>query len=130
MFRADLFGAHAVGLLGGERKHALRLVGKWQIDAGRDLFAQRGVLLNLLSDRHHRRMGAQEPAGQRLVFPKNSQQKVFGFNETRAELAGLIPAKKDYPPCSFGISFEHSLAPCPKSLLRRDYSSGRRYIAG
>ncbi len=63
MLGADVLVAQPLGFFGRIGQHALALVRKRQVDAGRDLFANGGVRLDLLADRLHRGVRAQEAVG-------------------------------------------------------------------
>ena len=63
MFGADVLVAQPLGFFRRIGQHPLALVRKRQVDAGRDLLADRGVRLNLLADRLHRGVRAQEAVG-------------------------------------------------------------------
>ena len=116
MLGADVLVAQPLGLLGRIGQDALALVRKRQVDRGRDLFANGGVRLNLLADRLHRGVGAQEAVGQRLVLAQQAQQQVLGLDIGRAELAGLIPREEDYAPCLLRIAFEHGVLPLMQAI--------------
>src|SRR5690242_14583248 len=61
-------------------------------------------------------MRTQEPIRQCFVFAQQAQQKVFGLDVRRAELAGFVTSKKDYPPRLFCVAFKH-VPPCERPLL-------------
>ena len=63
MFGADVLVAQALGFFRRVGQHPLALVRKRQIDARRNLLADRGVRFNLLADRLHRGVRAQEAVG-------------------------------------------------------------------
>ena len=63
MFGADVLVAQPLGFFRGIGQHPLALVRKRQVDAGRNLLADGGVRLNLLPDRLHRGVRAQEAVG-------------------------------------------------------------------
>src|SRR5882757_4127258 len=67
------------------------------------------MTLDLLTDRFHRCMRAQETVRQGLIFSQQSEQQVFGLDVRRTELAGLVPRKKDDAPGFLRITFEHIL---------------------
>ena len=120
MLGADVLVAEALGLFGGIGKHALALVRKRQVNGGGDFFADGSVRFNLLADRVHRGVRAQEAVGQRLIFAQEAKQQVLGLDIRRAELAGLIPREEDHAPCLLRIAFEHVFSPCCEAayLLR------------
>src|SRR5271169_837913 len=105
------------------RQHALAFVAQGKINRSGNLFADGGVTLDLLPDRFHRRMRAQEPIRQGLVFAQQSEQQVFGLNIRRAELTGLISRKEDDAPGFLCIAFEH--IPIPPELLRNALPSAK-----
>ena len=72
MFRPDVFVAETLGLFGCVREHTLALVGEREVDRGRDLLADRGVLLNLFADGFYGCVRAQKPVGQRFVLTQKS----------------------------------------------------------
>src|ERR1035438_6255123 len=111
MLRPDVLVAQSFGLFRRIGQHPLALVGEWQVHACRNLFADGGVRFNLLADRLHRGVRAQEAVGQRLVLAQQAQQQVLGLDVRRAELAGLVPRKEDHAPRLFRIAFEHSGPP-------------------
>ncbi len=116
MLGPDVLVAQPLGLLGRIGQHALALVGERQVHAGGDFFADGGVRLNLLANRLHRGVRAQEAVGQRLVLAQQAEQQVLGLDIRRAELAGLIPRKEDHAPCLLRIAFEHQDLPCSTCL--------------
>src|SRR5690349_9438737 len=61
-------------------------------------------------------MRTQEPIRQCFVFAQQAQQKVFGLDVRRAELAGFVTSKKDYSPRLFCVAFKH-VPPCERPLL-------------
>src|ERR1700733_10858612 len=69
------------------------------------------MALDLFADRFHRRVGAQEPVGQGLIFAQQSEEQVFGLYIRRAELAGLVPREKDNAPGFLRVAFKHILIP-------------------
>ena len=107
MLRPDVLVAQPLGLFRRIGQHPLALVGERQVHAGRDLFADGGVRLNLLANRLHRGVRAQEAVGQRLVLAQQAQQQVLGLDIGRAELAGLIPREEDHAPRLLRIAFKH-----------------------
>ena len=111
MFGADVLVAQPLGFFRRIGQHPLALVRKRQVDGGRNLLANRGVRLNLLADRLHRGVRAQEAVGQRLVLAQQAEQQVLGLDIGRAELAGLIPREEDHAPCLLRIAFEHGVLP-------------------
>src|SRR6266481_4698694 len=54
-------------------------------------------------------MISQETIGEIFIFADQPEQQVLGFNRRASELAGLVASEEYNPPCSFSISFEHSL---------------------
>ena len=114
MLGADVLVRKALGLFGGVGEHALAFVAQGKIDRGGNLFADGGVTFDLLADRFHRGMRAQKTIGQGLIFAQQAEQKMLGLNIRRAELAGLVPRKKDDAPGFLRIAFEH--IPIPPSL--------------
>jgi hypothetical protein len=107
------------GLFGRVCQNPFTFVAEGKIDGSRHLLADGRVAFDLLADRFHRRVGAQEPVGQGLVFSQQPEQQVFGFNIRRAELAGLIPGKKDNAPGFLRVAFKH-IAHSPQGFPRRD----------
>ena len=63
MFGTDVLVAQALGFFGRIGQHPLALVRERQVDTGRNLLANRGVRLDLLADRLHRGVRAQEAIG-------------------------------------------------------------------
>src|SRR5690348_115993 len=61
-------------------------------------------------------MRTQEPIRQCFVFAQQAQQKVFGLDVRRAELAGFVTSKKDYSPRLFCVAFKH-VPPCERPLF-------------
>jgi hypothetical protein len=108
---ADVLVAQPLGFFRRIGQHPLALVGERQVHGGRDLFADGGMRLNLLANRLHRSVRAQEAVGQRLVLAQQAQQQVLGLDIGRAELAGLIPREEDHAPCLLRIAFEHDVLP-------------------
>ena len=106
---ADVLVRQALGFLRRIGQHALALVGERQVHRGRNLFPDGGVAFNLLADRLHRGVRAQETIGQRLVFAQQAQQQVLGLDVRRTELAGLVAGEEDDAPGFFRIPFEHWL---------------------
>ena len=104
---SNMFMGKPLGLFGGVGQHALAFVAQGQIDRGGNLFPDGGVSFDLFADRFHRRVGAQEPVGQGLIFAQQSEQQVLGLNIRRAELAGLVPRKEDDAPGFLRVAFEH-----------------------
>jgi len=107
MLGSDVLVVEPLGLLRAIRQHALALMAQRQVDGSRHFFAQRGVRLDLLTNGFDGRARTEEAVGQRLIFPQQSQQQVFGFDTRTAELAGFITGKKDYTARFFGITFKH-----------------------
>ena len=112
MLGPDVLVVQPFGFLGAIRQHALALMAQRQVDGSRNLFPQRGVRLDLLADGFHRRAGAQEAVGERLVFAQQAQQQMLGLDARAAELAGLVAGEEDHSPGFFGITFKHSSCPC------------------
>ena len=93
------------------REHALAFVAQRQINRSRNLFADRGVSLDLLADRFDRGVGTQEAIGQGFVLAQQSQQQVLGLNVRRPELAGFVAREKDDSPGLLRITLEHIARP-------------------
>ena len=98
----------ALGFFRGVGEHALALVGEREVDGGRDLLADGGVLLDLLADGFDGGVRAEKAVGERLVFAKKAQQEMFGFDVRRAKLAGLVAREEDHAPRLFCVAFEHA----------------------
>src|SRR5690242_5717618 len=86
---------------------ALAFIAERQIHGSRNLLADGGVALDLLSDRFHGGVRTQKTVGQCLVFPQQTEQQVLRFDIRRAKLAGLVTRKEDYAPRFFRVPFEH-----------------------
>jgi hypothetical protein len=52
---------------------------------------------------------SEETIRQILVLSDQPKEQVLSFDGRTSELAGFIAGKEDNPPCSFSVSFEHSL---------------------
>ena len=111
----DVLVAQPLGFFGAVGQHALAFVAEGQVHRSGDLLADGGVSFDLLADGFHRRVGTQEPVGQRLVFPQQAQQQVFRLDVRAAELAGLVAREKDHPPRLLRVSLEHRTARPPKT---------------
>ena len=116
MLGSDVLVVQPLGFLGAIGEHALAFVAQRQVDGGGYFLAQRGMRFDLLANRFNGRAGSQEAVGQRLIFPQQPQQQVFGFDARTAELAGFIAGEKDHPAGLFGIAFKHNS--CPDYRLR------------
>jgi hypothetical protein len=106
MRRADVFVVHAFGYLCGVGQNALAFVAQRKIYRSRDLLADRRVVFNLLANRFHCGVGAQEPVGQCLIFVEQTQKQMFRLNIRAAELARLITGEEDGSPGLFGVALE------------------------
>ena len=106
---ADVLVVEPLGLFGAIRQHALALVAQRQIHRSGNLLANGGVPFDLLADGFHRRVRTQEAVGQRLVFPQQAQQQVFGLDVRAAELAGLVAREEDHPPRLFRVTLKHRM---------------------
>ena len=104
---ADVLVIEPLGFFRAIGQHALALVAQREIDGRGNLLPNGGVPLDLLADGIHRGVRAEEPVGQRLILPKQTQQQVLGFDVRAAELAGLIPREKDHPACFLRVAFKH-----------------------
>jgi len=80
MFCPDVLVAQPLSLFRRIRQNPLALVRERQVHRGGDLFANGGVRFNLLADRLHRGVRAQEAVGQRLVLAQQTQQQVLGLD--------------------------------------------------
>src|ERR1700733_1631119 len=67
--------------------------------------------LDLLADRFHRSMGAQEPVRQGFVFAQKSEKQMFCLDIGRPKLAGFVACKKDNAPGFLRIAFKHNALP-------------------
>src|SRR6202022_1201321 len=102
----------ALSLLGSVIQNPLPLVGRREVDRGRELLPDRGVSLNLLADELDRGMRTQEPVDESFVFAQKSQQQVLRLYVRRTELTGLVARKEDDAPGFLRVAFEHiSLSP-------------------
>ena len=72
MLSPNVLMAEPLGLFRGIGQNAFALIGKRQVDGGRDLFTDSGVLLNLLADAFNRSMGAEEAIGERFVLAQET----------------------------------------------------------
>ena len=63
MFGTDVLMAQPLGFFRRIGQHALALVRKRQVDAGRNLLTNGGVRFNLFADRLHRSVRAQKAIG-------------------------------------------------------------------
>src|SRR5690349_18798256 len=120
MLRSNMLVGETLSLLRRISQHALALLAKWQINRGRDLFANGGPALNLFSNGFDGSVRPQEPVGQRFVFAQQPQQQVLRLNEGAPELAGFVAREEDNTPGFFRIPLEHSssvLRRAPPSLL-------------
>jgi len=107
MFSPNMFMGQALCFFRRIGEHALTFVREGQIDRGGDFLADGRVSFDLLPNGLNRRMRAQEPVGERLVFTQQTKQQVLRFNIRRAKLACFIPRKEDDAPGLFCITFEH-----------------------
>ena len=69
------------------------------------------MAFDLLADRFHRGMRAQEPVGQRFVFTQQAKQQVLSLNVRRAKLTGLVPRKEDDASRFLRVAFKHCSLP-------------------
>jgi len=69
---ADVFVAQPLRFFGGVGEHALALVGERQIDRSRDLFAHRGVLLNLFADGFNRCVRTKKAIRESFIFAQEA----------------------------------------------------------
>ena len=106
---ADVLVVQPLGLFGAVGQNALAFVAQRKIHGGGNLFPDGGVPFDLLADRLHRGVRAQEPVRQRLVFAQQAQEQVFGLNVGTAELAGLVPREEDYPPRLLRVTLKHKM---------------------
>src|SRR5712691_4598900 len=125
MFSTDVFMVEPLGLLGAIGEHPLALMAQREVDGSRHLFPQGGVGFDLVSERFHRRAGAEKAVGQRFILPQQPQQQMFGFNAWTAELAGLVTGEEDHPPRFFGITFKHDSCPRLKNRQQKDQMKAR-----
>src|SRR5581483_7565895 len=98
-------------------QNPLPFIRKRQVYTGRDLFADLGMLRNLLPDRFHRSMRAQNAVGERLVLTQQSQKQMLRFDKGLTKLAGLIAREEDHTTGLFCVSLEHWQV-LPKTLSR------------
>ena len=75
MFGADVLVRKAFRFFGRVREHALAFVAQRQVDRSRNLFADGGVSLDLLTDRFHRRMRAQKRLVRALSSRSNPSRR-------------------------------------------------------
>ena len=116
VFGADVLVREPLRLFGSVGQHTLALVAQRQVNRGGHLFADCRVGLDLLADRVHRGVRAEEPVGQCLVLADQAQQQVLGLDVRAAKLARLVAGKEDDPPCLFGVTLEHAVClSCPQS---------------
>jgi hypothetical protein len=118
VLRADVLVIQPLRFLRAIRQHALALVAQRQVDRSRYLLANRGVPFNLLPNGIDSRMRPQEPVGELLVLPQESEQKMLRLDVGTTELTRLIPGEEDDAPRFFRITLEHWLwvLPLPHSL--------------
>src|SRR5271165_6112154 len=117
-----------LGFLGGVSQDPLALIAQRQIHRSGNLLTNGGVTFDLLADRFHRGVRAQEAVGQGLVFAQKPQQQVLRLNVRRPELAGFIAREKDDAPCLLRITFKH-IALFPSSFLWDKRSGAAPYLA-
>src|ERR1700722_1919752 len=111
MLGSDVFVIETLGFLGAIGKHALAFMAQRKVDGGRHFFAERGVRLDLLTDRLDRRGGAKEAVGEGFILAEQAEQQMFSLDARTAKLAGFIPGEEDYPASLFGITFKHISCP-------------------
>ena len=104
---ADVLVVQPLGFFRAVRQHALAFVAERQIDRSGNLLPNGGVALDLLADGFHGRVRPEKTVGQRLVFPQQAQQQMFGFDIRTAELAGFVAGEEDHPPGLLRITFKH-----------------------
>ena len=109
---ADVVVQEAIGFLGGELQHALRLGAERDLDRRRDFFAEDRSPLDLFADAFEGKVRAGEnPAGQPLAFPDQAEQQVLRLNRDAPELTGLISREEEDTSRPFRIAFEHPVLP-------------------
>ena len=127
VFGADVLVRKTLGLLGRIGEHTLAFIAQRQIDTGRNLFADRGVPLDLLADGVHRRMLPKETIGQSLILAQQAKQQVLRFDVGRPKLACFIACEKNHASGFFGVPFKHLASPqlprscCLPVALSRPY---------
>ena len=109
MLSSNVLVREPLSFFSGIRQHALAFVRERQVNRGGNFFADGGVAFDLLADRFHRGMRAQEAVGQRLVFAQESQQQVLGLNVRRTKLAGLVPSEEDHSSRLLRVSLKHRM---------------------
>src|SRR6516162_3635116 len=107
MLGANMLMTEPLRFFRGIRQNALALVAQRKVDGRGHLLPNGCVSFNLFPDRLDRRMRAQKAVGQGFVPAQQTQQQVLGLDVRRAELAGLIPRKKDHAPRFFRVPLEH-----------------------
>src|ERR1700722_3873082 len=101
MLGPDVLVIETLGFLGAIGQHALAFMAQGQIDGGRHFLAERGVRLDLLTDRFDRRGRAKEAVGEGFILAEQAEQQMFGLNAWAAKLTGFIPGEEDYPASLF-----------------------------
>src|SRR6266851_3468014 len=56
-------------------------------------------------------------ANEFLVFAQNAEEKVFGLDQRRADLAGLVAGEEDYPPSFFCVPLKHKSIPTGEGII-------------
>src|SRR5579863_6099831 len=107
MFCANVFVRETLRFFSRISQHPLALIAQRQVHRGGNLFADGGVSLDLLANRLHRSVGAQEAIGQGFIFAQKSQQQMLCLNIRRPKLAGFITRKKDDATRLLRIAFKH-----------------------
>lgn len=96
MFAADMAVVQTFGLVGGVGEHAFCLVAQGQVNPGRSSFSwlyargyipARGFVIHF----------QQNVAHEFLILAKQSEEEVFGLDQRRAALAGLVAGEEDLP---------------------------------
>ena len=109
MFGTDVPVIEPFGFLGRIGENALTFIRKRKIDRRRDFFPNRGSPFNFLTNAFNRRMISQETIGQVLVFADQTQEQMFCLDGRASELTSFVASEENNPPCSFSVSFEHSI---------------------
>ena len=109
MFGAYVLMIEAFRFFAGRQQSEPALHAKRHIDVGWYLFTQRHAVPDLLPNRLSVDGRPGETFELALVVANQAEQKVFGFDLSAAELAGLVPCEEDDPPGRLVVDLEHGV---------------------
>src|SRR5690242_15888671 len=127
MLGSNMFVRKPLSLFRRIGKNALALIAEWQINRGRNFFADRGVAFDLFADRFYGGVRTQKAIGQGFVFAQQPQQEMFSLYIRRAELAGFVTREKDDAPCFFRVTLKHISPRIPPERKATALRSGTSY---